>query len=169
MEITQARHGDALTIMDLFKECIGDMAANGLFQWDDTYPNINIVTKDMESGTLFNSIDKGKCTGVITLNEEQPVEYGGLDWTPNTSRALVVHRLAVHPDWQKQGLGNKLMDYAEKFAVQNGYAAIRLDTYSINKKAVSFYEHRGYKKVGEVYFPHRQLPFFCYEKLVNKL
>jgi ribosomal protein S18 acetylase RimI-like enzyme len=73
----------------------------------------------------------------------------------------------VNPKNQNQGIARKLMDFAEQRAMANGFAAIRLDCYSTNEKAVRFYENLDYLKRGEIFFPGRHHPFFCYEKLLN--
>ncbi|HBF38124.1 MAG TPA: hypothetical protein DDW50_12470 [Firmicutes bacterium] len=80
----------------------------------------------------------------------------------------VIHRLAVNPEYQKQGIGRQLMDFAEKCALERGYTSIRLDAYSGNHRAVNLYENRGYKKVGQFFYPSREFPFYCYEKRIEK-
>lgn len=108
-------------------------------------------------------VNKGNCVGIIVINEKDSPEYQGMEWSIEDSKVLFVRRLAVHPKCQKQGIARKLMDYAEKFAVENNYSSIRLDVYSGNPRAINFYEARGYKRTGQVYFPRRELPFFCYD------
>ena len=56
-----------------------------------------------------------------------------------------------------------LMDFAEYYAKKENYSAIRIDSYTGNKKALRFYEKRGYKKRGECFFAGRDMPFYCYE------
>ncbi|MCB2361714.1 nitroreductase family protein [Clostridium estertheticum] len=50
---------------------------------------------------------------------------------------------------------------------ENNYSCIRLDAYSGNETALKLYENFGYKKVGQVYFSWRDIPFYCYEKNIN--
>lgn len=59
------------------------------------------------------------------------------------------------------------MTFAEDFALINNFTSIRLDAFSGNKKALKLYEDRCYLKRGEIYFPRRNLPFFCYERMVK--
>lgn len=60
------------------------------------------------------------------------------------------------------------MDLAEAHAKQNTYVSIRLDAYAGNPPTVKLYERRGYRKAGQVYFPRRTLPFFCFEKILRE-
>ena len=111
--------------------------------------------------------NEGNCLGFISINEDQSPEYKELVWSDEGGRVLVIHRLAVNPEWQKQGVGRQLMDFAENYAMKKGYTSIRLDAYSGNPGALNLYECRGYKKVGQLFFPRRELPFYCYEKMIG--
>ena len=81
-----------------------------------------------------------------------------------TRKIQVIHRLAVHPDFQRKGIARNLMDFAEAHAKNNSFTSIRLDAYTGNKRVLQFYENRGYIKRGEVKFKGRSLPFACMEK-----
>lgn len=100
------------------------------------------------------------------LNEDQPCEYRQVSWS-GSAPVLVVHRLCVAPLCQGQGVGRYLMDFAEDQAVRREYSSIRPDAYSGNLGAVRLYKWREYINVGEVYFPRRDLPFYCFEKVIT--
>ena len=56
------------------------------------------------------------------------------------------------------------MKFAEHYAQENNVLSIRLDTFSQNKRNQKFYELRGYKKLGDIFFPKQSKhPFHCYE------
>lgn len=166
MEIQSAGPNDALSILNTFRECTEDMHSKGINQWFDYYPNIEIVNSDINNKTAYIIKKDNKCIAAITLNEEQEPEYRQINWHKSNGRTLVVHRLAVHPAYQNQGHAKRLMLFAEEFAVQNGYTSIRLDTLCANRYAISLYEKLGYQNLGEVFFPQRDLPFACMEKVL---
>jgi ribosomal protein S18 acetylase RimI-like enzyme len=58
------------------------------------------------------------------------------------------------------------MDFAERFARDRGFPCIRLDAYTGNPAALALYRRRGYHCAGQVFFPRRDLPFDCYEKII---
>lgn len=99
--------------------------------------------------------------------EEQPLEYKEINWHTEDKKVLVIHRLAVNYKYQNQGLGRQLLDLVESIAVENRYNSIRLDAYSGNPIALKIYEDRGYQKVGQLFFPFREIPFYCYEKKLD--
>ncbi|WP_058303114.1 GNAT family N-acetyltransferase [Gorillibacterium timonense] len=168
MSIVQPGTEDLSDIMQLFRSCRWSMEADGIFQWNDYYPNPDVIQEDHEKGTLYVYKLDEIIVGVVTFDEEQAEEYGQLDWTYDGGRAIVIHRLAVHPRYQGQGIARKLMDFAETTAFQCGYESVRLDAYSGNERALRLYDKLGYKHRGEVNFPWRELPFHCLEKRLSK-
>jgi ribosomal protein S18 acetylase RimI-like enzyme len=60
------------------------------------------------------------------------------------------------------------MDFAENYAAEKGFSSIRLDAYSGNSRALNLYERRGFRRVGQFFSPRRELPFYCYEKVLIK-
>lgn len=153
-------------VFAIYKDCKAALDKQGIFQWTDKYPVLSIVEADIQLKELYGMIEGGKCIGLICLNEEQSPQYEAVEWQYTCDKILVVHRLAVAPDYQKQGIGRQLMDFAENFAKENGYAAIRLDSYSVNTRSVALYSNRGYSNCGQIFFEGRPHPFFCFEKQI---
>ena len=52
--------------------------------------------------------------------------------------------LAVNPDFQGRGIGRKLMNELENYAVDNNISFIRLNSALKREEAHKFYEHIGY-------------------------
>ena len=59
---------------------------------------------------------------------------------------LHIRILWVHPDCQSQGLGSRLMDWAEGRGKELGCASVMVDTMSF--QAPRFYAQRGYRQFG---------------------
>jgi ribosomal protein S18 acetylase RimI-like enzyme len=167
LNITLAKEDDVGEIMGLIKDCIIDMESRHIYQWNEYYPNLRIIQDDIQRESIYVLKENEAVLGIIVLNEDQPSEYESLNWSTHEGRILVIHRLAVNPRWQKKGFGTRLLDFAEKHAADNGYASIRLDSYSGNPRALRLYEKHKYKRVGQVHFPRRSLPFYCYEKILK--
>jgi ribosomal protein S18 acetylase RimI-like enzyme len=57
--------------------------------------------------------------------------------------------LATHPTYQNQGLGRRLLDAAEKLAVdQYNATGFRISLLSFRPELMAYYERRGYKLTG---------------------
>ncbi len=153
MGIVEAEMKDAGGVMRIISLCLAQMRAQGIQQWDEIYPDLKVIEDDVRTRTLFVIREQDQCVAAICLNEVQPEQYQEVPWRCTRGRALVIHRLCVHPDWQAHGLARQLMDFAEKHARERGYASIRLDAYTGNPRAMALYERRGYVRVGQTHFP----------------
>ncbi len=168
MDIVKATREDMLDIMHLFSECIKDMQAHGIDQWDESYPTRDIIAGDIQNQSLYMIQNEEGCLAVVTIDEKESPEYKDVKWSCEDGKNLCVHRLAVHPKWHRRKIATKLMDFAERFAKENDYTCIRFDVFGGNPRGIKFYESCGYKRVGQVYFREKRLPFFCYEKVFIK-
>lgn len=164
MEIIKGQKQDLSDILDIISKCIKYMESQGIYQWNEFYPNSDIIENDIKSEDCYVLKDNEKCVAYVAINEEQSPEYSQINWFTDGRKVLVIHRLSVHPKFQGKGIAKKILKFIEDFANKNNYSSIRLDAYSGNEKALKLYENFGYKKVGQFFFPRRDLPFYCYEK-----
>jgi len=166
--IRRAEETDLPTLKEITDACAADMKKRGIFQWNETYPNIAVFKKDLEDETLYVYAFQNSVVGCIMFSEEKEVLYNQIQWLTPDEKNLYVHRLAVHPHYQKQGIGRKLMAFAEAYAEKNQYTSLRLDTFSKNQRNIRFYTARDYKKLGDVYFLKQSNdPFHCFEKVIK--
>jgi GNAT superfamily N-acetyltransferase len=167
MDIVKAQKEDFDKIFELVSDIIKDMEIRGNPQWDENYPTKEILYKDIEEGTLFIMEERNKSIALCALTENEEPQYLGINWMDKNGKALEIHRIAVHPHWQKKGIARILFEFAEEHAQNNGYSSMRLDTYCKNSRMIKIIEQRGYKRSGEIFFPPLLPPFFCYEKLLE--
>ncbi len=164
MRIEKAKSDDKSDVLDLVHACIKDMSKHGMDQWNEMYPKDEIFASDIEKGTMVAVKNEEAIVGIIVLSQEQDKEYEVIQWTDGAGNYFLVHRLAVHPSWQRQGIATQLMDFAEAFGRKNGFTSIRIDTYSQNPRTLKFFEKLGYeRKEGEIFFPETDKPYYCYE------
>lgn len=156
-------------ILELTRACGKHMRQNGIDQWDENYPDRTGLERDIETKTLFAYRENGRVLGIVVLNEHQDPEYAEVNWsTKETDKNIVLHRLAVAPEHQGKGIARKLMDFAENWAKENNFDAIRLDTFSQNPRNQRFYKKRGYTELGSVFLSYKKdFPYFCYELLIK--
>lgn len=164
MTITKPIKEDISELMIVTKACAKEMIANGIYQWNEDYPSYEAFEKDIELGQLWVLKEENNIIGSVVISDIIDEEYKVIEWlTPNTKN-IYIHRLAIHPNFQGKGLAQKLMDFAEGYAKDNGFMSVRLDTFSVNERNNTFYQKRGYQKLGDVYFPKQsEHPFHCYE------
>ena len=165
--IRKALSSDVAAIKKITEACARHMIANGIFQWNEHYPDLAVLTKDVKEGTVYVYLQNEIIVGCVMFSMAMDDFYQDIDWlTPNTKQ-LYVHRLAVHPEEQDKGVARKLMDFGETLAKENNCLSVRLDTFSQNPRNNRFYQARNYRKVGEVFFEQKSpYPFYCYEKIL---
>ena len=152
--------------MRLLKECIADMQAHGIDQWDEFYPTREMVLKDIQYQSLYGIRDQEEFIAIVTIDERSVPEYNDVKWLTEDGNSLFVHRLAVHPKWYRKKVATTLMGFAEQLASDKHYTSIRLDVYSGNFRGVGLYESCGYERTGQVHFRDKAKAFFCYEKII---
>lgn len=168
MIIRKASKQDLEQLLTVVKSCGQKLIEQGIFQWNEEYPSKEILIEDIELQELWKLEDNNSIIGSIVLTEIEDAEYHNVKWLTKNEHNLYIHRLAVDPKFQGKGYAQKLMDFAESYAKENGYNSIRLDTFSQNKRNQQFYEQRNYIKLESIYFPKQsEFPFYCYEKIMN--
>lgn len=158
---------DLNEVKQLTEACAVAMQKKGIFQWNEYYPSWEKLAEDIEKEELYILKEDGDILGIIVLTPEMDEEYVPIEWLTSNADNLYVHRLATHPRVWGKGYGQTLMDFAETFAENNRYLSVRLDTFSQNIRNQKFYESRGYRRLGNIYFPKQsEHPFYCYELVI---
>ena len=166
--IRKAKLSEIEEIITITKACCKKMDSEGIFQWNEHYPNSEAFQKDVKRGELYAMLSKDKLIGCIAISTLKDPEYNPIDWLTQNGHHYYIHRLAIHPNFQKKGYAKQLMDFAEEMALKNEIDSIRLDTFSKNYRNQKFYEIRGYSRLGNIFFPDQsEDPFYCYELLVK--
>lgn len=140
------------------------MQQNGIDQWDGEYPTESVILLDVEAGSLHVLTKDNDIWAFVTIDENTSPEWNSVDWRTG-GKVLSVHRLAVDPRMQCNGLATRLLIWVEEFAASRGYDAIHLDAFSENPAALRLYEKLDYRRAGIVRF--RKGNFICYEKAVS--
>ena len=141
------------------------LVSEGIRQWTAEYPNREVVAADQLRANLFVSTGVDGVVGCITLDGRPHAAYDGLPWLV-TGPAMTVHRLCVDPMAERAGVARSLMEFAEARARVRRLRSMRLDVYPTNVRAMRLYESRGYRYVGDVQFPGRELRARCYELIL---
>ncbi len=165
--IRKGTYQDIDEILNITKACASYMIEKNIFQWNEFYPSETAFKNDVDRSELYVLETDNTVYGCITMSTLMDKEYEPIKWlTPNKDN-MYIHRLAIHPKHQGKGYAQKLMDFAKNHAIKNNYSSIRLDTFSQNKRNQKFYDLRGYKRLGAVYFPKQsEHPFYCYERIL---
>ena len=98
---------------------------------------------------------EGNCRHIAALRGEKAAGTAQLLPDPERPGAMRVRQVAVSADCRGQGLGRKMLDFAVRLAVREGFSAV---TVHARETAAGFYRKMGFIQTGpgflEVGIPH---------------
>ena len=159
-----AEESDIDEICKLIKDAIRSMEEQGIFQWDDIYPEKADFLADIQKQQLYVGVLDDSIAVVYTVNEECEKEYQNGRWKCPDCTYRIIHRLCVDPSYQNQGIAKSTLSHIENELHKLHVEAIRLDVFSENPFALSLYRNAGYEKVG--FADWRKGRFYLMEKLL---
>ena len=146
-----AEKGDLDRIVALIVRARAYIASQGIDQWQDGYPEPEIIMGDMESriGLVFES-DGQICAYMALMDTAEPV-YDELDgrWLSNGPYATI-HRMAIDDGFRGKGVSSAMLALAEEYAQQRRLVSVRADTHTGNRAMRGLLGKSGYVYCGEV-------------------
>ena len=155
-------------IWNILKKAIKRRKKDGSNQWQDGYPNPEVIKQDIEKRTGFVLIEEEIIVGytAVLINDEP--EYKRIEGTWLTNGDFVVfHRIAISEKHIGKGLAKKIMKSIEEYALKNNIYSIKADTNFDNRAMLNIFKKFDYSYCGKVYF--RGSPREAYEKTLNKI
>lgn len=155
MEYTfrKAHIDDLNPVWEILQQAIQRRKEDGSRQWQDGYPNPQVVQNDIEKGIGYVLTDEEIVAGysAVLINDEPA--YAGIEgqWLTNGD-FVVVHRVAISDDYLGKGLAAQILKHIEQFALDNNINSIKVDTNFDNPAMLRIFEKLGYVYCGEVYF-----------------
>ncbi len=154
------------SIWDILKQAILRRKMDGSNQWQDGYPNLEVVQKDIEKESGYVLTEGETIVGYIAVLINDEPEYAKLEgeWLTNVDFVLF-HRVAISENYLGKGLAKMMINYIEDFALKNKITSIKADTNFDNDAMLNIFEKLGYKYCGQVHF--RGNPRRAFEKVLN--
>ena len=154
-------------IWAILQQAIARRKEDGSNQWQDGYPNPNVIENDIDKNAGFVLTDGGTILGycAILINDEPEYQKIKGKWLTNDD-FVVFHRVAISEKHLGKGLAKKLLGFIEEFALSNNIYSIKADTNFDNFAMMAIFEKLGYRYCGEVYF--RGSARKAYEKALAK-
>ena len=167
MKYSKANINQLDKIFDMYSAAIENMEKQGIHQWDEIYPDREILRQDILLNQMYIGEIDNKIAVCFVLNEECDEEYNNASWICPDARFCIIHRLCVNPIFQKQGIAGQTMEYIEKLCKNKGYDSIRLDCFTQNPYSQKLYDKAGYSITG--YANWRKGRFELREKVLKQI
>lgn len=152
LEIVRARSSDLAIIWGIIEECSQWLSIQNINHWTRYYTE-EMVSKMIEKKEVYVGLNNNEAISTITLDNIPPKYYSepGYEdrFTNPDESAIYITAVAVLPAKQKQGFAGQLLDFAEDKARKAGTKWLRLDCRAEVPGLVTFYEKRGFNKLGD--------------------
>lgn len=166
-DFRKAKIEEISQIWPILLDAIKRRKEEGSNQWQDGYPNIEIIKNDIDKGAGFVITEGETIIGycAVLLNDEP--EYAKIvgKWLTNTD-FVVFHRIAISEKYLGKGFAKIMINHIEDFALKNSIYSIKADTNFDNVIMKHIFENLNFTYCGEVYF--RGSPRKAYEKVLSE-
>jgi RimJ/RimL family protein N-acetyltransferase len=162
-----AKYSEASQIWQILKDAIKRRKKDGSNQWQDGYPNMEVVKSDIENKIGFVLTQNDTIIGytAVIINDEP--DYINIEGRWLSDQDFVVyHRVAVSEEFLAKGMAKKMIKLIEKYALSKNIYSLKADTNHDNIPMMKIFEKLGYSFCGIVYI--RTSPRRAYEKVLKK-
>lgn len=158
---------DIPQIWKILQQAIFRRKLDGSNQWQDGYPNLQIVENDIKRNIGFVLANAAEIIGycAVLINDEPVYDAIHGKWL-TCNDFVVVHRIAIADKYLKQGYADAIFEEIEKYAVANNIFSLKADTNFDNPAMLHLFEKRGFVYCGEVFF--RKSPRKAFEKRLTE-
>lgn len=166
-QFRKAELSEIAAIWTILQQAIQRRKEDGSNQWQDGYPNPEVIQKDIEKGAGFVLVEGKTIIGysAVLINDEPAYATIEGNWLTN-GNFVVLHRVAIAENYLGKGLAKLILKYIEEFALSKNIYSIKADTNFDNIAMMKIFETLGYTYCGEVYF--RGSPRKAFEKVLHK-
>ena len=177
-KIRKAALADLDGIMAVIDEARGTIAALGIDQWQDGYPQREIIESDIRSGVSFciENTDTGEILSTFAVFEDGEVLYDRIfDGAWKTGDSLsenkenvcytAIHRVAISVKARGSGLSGAIISFVKELATEKKKTSLRIDTHEGNVVMRRMLEKNGFVHCGTILL-ESGAPRVAYEKLI---
>ncbi len=162
----KADTSDIPEIWVILQQAILRRKNDGSTQWQDGYPNPEVIKKDIENGYGYVLTEEKTIIVYCAVVVNYEPEYLKIEgkWLTNLD-FVVIHRLALAENYLGKNLSKTMIEFVEDFAKSNNIYSIKVDTNHDNIPMMKIFEKSGFTFCGIVHF--RGSPRRAYEKVLE--
>jgi GNAT superfamily N-acetyltransferase len=153
LEFRKSEKADISYIMDIIKHATSYFKEKGIPQWQNGYPNIETISRDVENSNSYVLVKEGKIAGTAVISFDGEKTYDSIydgQWLSDKPYA-VIHRIAVDSSLKGQGLASIIIAEADKLCLQYNVHSLKVDTHEKNMSMQSLLKKNGFKRCGIIY------------------
>ena len=139
--------------MKIINEAKAFLKNNKVDQWQNGYPNEEVILKDIRNNISYVLEDTGEIIGTTSLSFDVEETYNNIyegKWISNGKYA-VIHRIAVSNNINRKGIGTEIIKKSEEICLSKGIKNIKIDTHEDNLIMQKLLEKNSFKYCGVIY------------------
>ena len=170
MTIRKTTFDDIDGIVPILDEARRTIAALGINQWQDGYPNREVIEEDVRLGQSYVLVKDGAVIGTFALiTNGDPtydvIEHGHWMTGDDNRNYNAVHRVAIAVSSRGSGASTALIGFAADLTRMAGKTSVRIDTHEGNRVMRRMLEKHGFVHCGTIYLANGD-PRVAYELTV---
>ena len=146
--VSEATDDDVEPILALRHGAAQWLTARGLDHWSAGEIPPRAIEQQITDHEVFVLRRGDDLAGTVTLRWEDP-----LVWGEHATPAGYIHNLIIDRAFARNGLGRRLLQWAEDRVASSGRSLARLDCAATNRRLRDLYESAGYHCLGDKEFP----------------
>ncbi len=162
--IRKAAAKDIDALMEIIAEARGTIALLGIDQWQDGYPQREIIENDVKDGNSYciENVESGEILATFGVFLSGDITYDKIfdgEWRTGESPSALgvgvsyaaIHRVAISVKSRGQGLSSAIIDFAAEKALKMGKKSIKIDTHEGNVVMRRMLEKNGFSHCGTIF------------------
>lgn len=153
MDFRKSKREDIEKIMMVIKKAQAYLKEQGIDQWQNGYPNEDVIKTDIDNDESYVLVDGKKVIGTTALSFDGENTYNSIyegEWLTNGDHA-VIHRIAIDSDFKRKGLASKILKEVDKECEKKKIESIKIDTHRENMAMQNLLMKNGFKYCGIIY------------------
>ena len=164
MRFRNATYADKVSIMNLYDETRRVGKISGSCDWNDDYPNEQILDIDYQEQGIFVLEDNNLIIAAVSLLKTDDLDNEPVGWI--NKKSCVLARLCVSSEYQHKGIGKKVMQEVIHYARERGYESLRLLASIHNLPANKLYQRLKFINKGKVHLYNHE--YAAYEYIIKE-
>lgn len=172
MIIRKSTLSDINALMTIFDEARGTIATLGINQWQDGYPNREVIAEDIAHSRSYAVELDGEVCGTFVIVDDGEITYDRIydgHWlTGDENQSYVaIHRVAISVKRRGGGISTAIINYANEYAKSLERESMRIDTHEGNVVMRRMLEKNGFTHCGTIYLQNGDSRVAYEKKTIN--
>ncbi len=170
--IRKTEIADISALTEIFAEARKTIAALGIDQWQNGYPNAAVLAEDIERAQSFVVEEGGRVIATFAMLTDGEPTYDKIfdgEWQTDGGHAdyIALHRVAISVACRGRGISTKIIDYATTCARALDRRSLRIDTHEGNVVMRKMLARHGFVHCGTILLEDGA-PRVAYECILTK-